>query len=66
MGWHLVLLLLLAIFPSGCGLAALTTHLETHQVRSCIYTLGFLTPFHAVRTITVTGGMSMDQCHALR
>lgn len=57
--------LLLVVVCGGCGLAALTAQLETRHVQSCIYTFGFLTPFHAVRIITATGGATVQQCHGL-
>lgn len=60
------LAVLLALLSGGCSLVALTEQLESRQVQSCIYTLGFVMPFYAVHIISATGGMTVQECHTLR
>lgn len=54
------------LLSGGCTLASVTEQLTARQAQSCVYTFGFLSPFYAVRTITATGGATIEQCHTMR
>lgn len=64
--WLLAWLLLWVCLESGCTLASMASHLNERDVKSCIYMLGFVGPFQAVRSVTATGGMTLEECAGFR
>lgn len=58
--------LLVCLLCTGCGLTKLADSLNERKVQSCIYTSGFLSPFQIAKTITATGGVTVEQCHEFR
>ena len=56
----------LMVLSGGCALPLTTEQMNERHVQSCIYTWGFLSPFYVVRTISATGGLTIEDCHKIR
>jgi hypothetical protein len=59
--------ILVCLVLAGClGLGGLADTMNDRQVRSCIYSIGFVGPFVVAQTITATGGVTLEECYRMR
>lgn len=60
-------LLLLSLTLGGClRPERFVAALEQRQAESCVYLAGFVGPFVFFTSVTATGGMTVEACHAQR